>query len=303
MNMLDRVLRRTQKAYRRSQLLLRGAPQLVGPLFIVGTVRSSTTLLANCLGNHPSVCHVGFELSEEWSTHANVSIACPDTQDLACPPLTEADASEIRGRKLEKRFSELMITKSGKNGRFLNKNPHLWNKLLFVRAIFPDASLIVISRDIRSTVASTKRLWIKVEQMFGRKHYLPALPDQCWVCTPPAPHEAMDPARLFPGGDVAVLAEYWLRTYELIEQHMAAFASTVVVQHCDLVADPQKVLNQIHGAVGLAPATYPLPAKIDTERNNRWRELLTPEEQRSLDDFIAGNLQRIERLTCADTRV
>jgi hypothetical protein len=303
MNMLNRVLRRTQRAYRRSQLLFRGAPQLVHPLFIVGTVRSGTTLLANCLGKHPSVCHVGFELSEEWSKHADVSIACPDTLDLACPPLTEVDASEIRGRRLEKRFSELMITKGGENARFLNKNPHLWNKLPFVRAIFPDASLIIISRDIRSTVASTKMLWIKVEQMFGRKHYLPTQPDHCWVCTPPAAHEAMNPARLFPGGDVSALAEYWLRTYEMIEQHMAAFVSTSIVRHCDLVADPYKVLSETHDAVGLPPATYPLPSKIDMERNNRWRELLTLPEQKSLDDFIARNAQRIQRLKCADTRL
>jgi len=141
---IERVGNRVSRDFRKLRLQLWEAPPLQRPIFIVGTVRSGTTLLADCLGEHPSVRHLGFELSPEWSDFANIEIACPDTQDPYCPSLTEIDVTDERRLGARRGFAELMARKGGeKHTRFLNKNPHLWNKLPFLRELFPmPASLL-----------------------------------------------------------------------------------------------------------------------------------------------------------------
>jgi len=42
----------------------------------------------------------------------------------------------------------------------------------------------------------------------------------------------------FSGGDVAVLAEYWLRTYERIEKDVAGISSVAYVKHREFVDSP-----------------------------------------------------------------
>jgi hypothetical protein len=299
MTMLGRIEHRLDREFRTLRARLGRIPPVRRPIFIAGTVRSGTTILADCLGLHPQVQHIGFELSEHWS-RLGVEIACPDTEDAHCPPLAAGDATPERAERLQEGLARLMLVKGrGAGRRLLNKNPHFWNKLEFIRAVFPDAHLVVISRDLRSSVASTKRLWVKVEEGWGRKHYLPPQPDACWDCIPPRSPEELDPARLFPGGDVAYLAEYWLRTYEGIQKSLEGFRSFSIVRHRDFGTDARAVLTQVQAEAGLSSASYALPP-IDSTRNDRWRDLLTGDEQQSLQAFIREHQDRIIRLRCAD---
>jgi hypothetical protein len=273
-----------------------GAPALRRPIFLVGTVRSGTTYFARCVADHPQVINAGFELSREWHDLAGIEIATPGLPCANCPP---AGPEAVAGRMDEVRdgFARLHLAKGGWSGtRLFNKSPHLWNKLQLVRALFPDAILLVTSRDLRSTVASTKRLWEKMEKDWQVRHYLPEDPEACWSCVP----NHSDAARLFPGGDVAVLAEYWLRVYERIEAEARAFGTVVSVRHEAFVADPMGVLREVERAAGLRAAAYPRLADLQTDRNRRWPQILTPEEQRSLDRFLEVHGERISRLRLAE---
>lgn len=267
------------------------APPLRQPLFMVGTVRSGTTYFGRCVADHPQVINAGFELSKEWHELAGIEIATPGLPCAHCPP---AGPEAVAGREEQVRagFARLHMVKGGWSGtRLFNKSPHLWNKLPLVRALFPDAVLLVTSRDLHSTVASTKRLWEKMEKDWGMKHYLPEEPAACWSVQGP------DPARLFPGGDAAVLAEYWLRVYETIEREAGAFQAVLPVRHQAFVDDPRGLLREVERVAGLRPASYPRLAEMQSDRNTRWPQILTAEEQRSVDRFVEAHADRFARLT------
>lgn len=273
------------------------APPLEKPIFLVGTIRSGTTYFARCVADHPQVINAGFELSREWHELAGLEIATPGLPCAHCPP---AGPEAVAGReeKVREGFARLHLVKGGWSGtRLFNKSPHLWNKLPLVRALFPDAVLLVTSRDLRSTVASAKRLLEKLERDWGMKHYLPEEPDACWSVKGP------DPARLFPGGDAAVLAEYWLRVYEAIEREAGAFGTVLPVRHQMFVDDPLGVLRQAERATGLRAASYPRLSELQHDRNRRWPQILTPEEQRSVDRFLEAHGDRIARLRLAETEL
>lgn len=278
-------------------------PPLQRPIFLVGTVRSGTTFFAYCLEDHPQVVNAGFELSREWHEIAGVEIATPGLPCAHCP----AAGPETVDRPLEEireGFARLHAAKGGwSSTRLFNKSPHLWNKLPLVRALFPDAVLLVTSRDLHSTVASTKRLWEKMETDWGMKHHLPEAPDACWDAVPPLspnPDAGLDPARLFPGGDAAVLAEYWLRVYETIEREAAAFRDVAPVRHADFTADPLGTLREVERTAGLRSAAYPALAEVQHDRNRRWRQILTPAEQEAVAHFADEHRERIARLRLAE---
>jgi hypothetical protein len=294
---LEKARRRLFRS-RAFQSLGLSAPPLRQPIFLVGTVRSGTTYFARCLADHPQVINAGFELSKEWHELTGVEIATPGLPCAHCPP---AGPEAVAGREERVRdgFARLHATKGGWSGtRLFNKSPHLWNKLPLVRALFPDAVLLVTSRDLRSTVASTKRLWEKMEKDWGVRHYLPEDPAACWS-TPPIP--GPDPARLFPGGDAAVLAEYWLRVYETIDREAGAFRTVLPVRHQAFVDDPHGLLREVERAAGLRSAAYPRLAEMQSDRNRRWPRILTVEEQRSVDRFLEEHGGRIARLRLAET--
>ena len=282
-------------------LLPRRHAALRRPIFVVGTVRSGTTLLAKSLGAHPKVCFVGFELTRQWCGLGEIDIATTGNGKPHCPPLSDRDALPERCSRLRRGMAEIFALEGGRDGvRFLNKNPHLWNKLEFVSEVFPDASLLVASRDLRSTVASTKRLWDYASRSRGTRYHLPEDPRYCWTISPPATLDGADASRTFPGGSVAVLAEYWLRVYETIERAARRFETVVPVMHARFVADPRRTLSAICDAVGLPGQRFTLPTGIDRERNQQWRDILTAAERRELDAFIDRQADRIRRLAYAD---
>ena len=271
------------------------------PAFLVGTMRSGSTLLAECLGAHPLIAYVGFELSEEWSRHGGAPIG-GDTEDPHCPALGAEQAQDGVRDALHRCFAQRLAAEGGDKPFFLNKNPHLSNKLGYLRALFPDASLIVTGRDLRSTVASTKKLFeTTVQQAGGQGHFLPEDPAFCWSCYPPLPPGSTDPARSFPGGDVAVISEYWLRTYEAIDAELDSFERWAVVRHGDFVAAPKAAIGEVLGRLEIPERDFELPVAIDRGRNGRWSQLLSAAEQASLERFIAAHRGRILALRSADT--
>jgi hypothetical protein len=268
------------------------------PIFLTGTVRAGTTLLARILGRHPRLRYLGFELSEEWS-RAGVPIASVETADACCPAVGADRATPELRRAIAAKMA--VAAADGDGRRAINKNPHLFNKLPLVHALFPDAALVVVSRDLRSTAASTRRLWESVAAEFGKHHALPVDGDACWSCLPAAATVDLDPRRVFPGGDVAVIGEYWLRVYETIEAEWRRFPRRVAVRHSDLVADPAATLGRVADALGLGADPWDPGEPLDASRNDRWRRTLAAQERERLDAFVAREGDRIAALTVADT--
>lgn len=226
-------------------------PTIVRPIFIVGAFRTGTTLLAECLNQHPGVAYCLFEMSPQWRDLAGIELGHGVNRSAHCPPLNERDAPPELCERVREGFAEILAWQGGREGRrLLNKAPHFSNKLPFLREVFPDASLVVAARDIRSTVASVKELWESNYRKLGVRFHLPEDPDYCWSVSPPASARDWSSERTFPGGKLSVLADYWLRTYEIIDRTVEAFDEVVLMKHGDFVRDPEQSLRRMFGALG-----------------------------------------------------
>ncbi|NQT93618.1 MAG: sulfotransferase, partial [Lentisphaerae bacterium] len=64
-------------------------PEIVRPIFVVGASRSGTTLLAECLHQHPEVVYCLFEMSPQWRELAKIDLGHGVNRSAECPPLHE----------------------------------------------------------------------------------------------------------------------------------------------------------------------------------------------------------------------
>jgi len=281
--------------------------EIVRPVFITGTVRSGSTFLSQCLNSHPGLDWVyeastGTELCAEWANLGGVHIGAPVAGYSDCPAMSSEQATPEVCQRIREGFAAVWGRQGGNTSkRFLHKNPHFCNKLPFLRGVFPDTRLIITSRDVRSCVLSVQMLWMKVQKVNGVSHFLPEDETACWGCSPPVPRESIDPARLFPGGSIRVLGEYWLRMHECLEAGLEGFDHAMMVRHRDLIANPQEQLRRVFVALDLDPDERMDLPEVDPTRNQRWPHLLARREREELESFIEINRSRIERLTWADT--
>jgi len=276
------------------------SPLIDQPIIVTGTARSNTTFLSECLGQHPQIHTYPNELVLDWERFAQAPMGCPFGEEEACPPRRSREISieVLEGIRQRLSFRNAIVA-NGIKGHFLNHNPHLVNKLPLVYQAFPQATLIITSRDIRSNVASLKVFWEQVYREFGVLHYLPPNSEACWSCFRPSQAVGLDKKRLFPGGDVAVLAEYWLRMNRLMEKDVGSFQKFIPVKHRDLLEDPQGFLQTLTKRLGLHPFEYNLNT-VDFNRNHRWQKILNQEDRRSLEQFLKMHLELIQNLHWAD---
>ncbi len=263
-------------------------PELEQPIFVTGTARSNTTLIGRVLAQNPSVTDVPGELIREWSTSGGTSIASPRSGYMNCPRLLdccEADADAIR-RGLCRAWLA-----AGGRGRLVNHNPHLAFRLPVVTTLFPDAAIVVTSRGLIGTVASLKRLWQEHYNRFGVCHVLPAS-DDCWSCLPASQVPAAAGERVFPGGDVRVLAEYWLRTYLVIADHPAQ-ERFCHLRFSDFVGDPLLSLRNLESALALPATNYEL--ELDQTRAASVNGL-TSAEIGDLNDWVIARQDEISAI-------
>ena len=100
---------------------------------------------------------------------------------------------------------------------------------------------------------------------------------------------------------MSILAEYWLHTYEMIEKTIEGFTLSILVKHRDFISHPYEVLAKTYETVKVPSIRTSLPVMLDLSRNDRWAEILTPQEQTKLEAFIESHRSRIEQLKYADT--
>jgi 2-polyprenyl-3-methyl-5-hydroxy-6-metoxy-1,4-benzoquinol methylase len=265
------------------------------PVFIVGCMRSGTTLLAKLLGRSAEIVYCGFELREIWSKTGKVPMASQKTRDERCPALGEGDATEQLASLLGNAFRERLISLQAgkaKDAVFLTKNPHLCNKLPFVKVLFPDARFIWISRGLHDVVASLKGLFSRQDRGHDVWYYWPektAPGTRCWNCFfGDSPPPGIERSRCFPGGDVKYLAEYWLES----NLGIADFGDTMrpdemlTLSAEELVSDTKATMARCLAFFGAALEPSLLENQdMDPGRNGRWRDILSPAEIRSLSDF------------------
>lgn len=115
------------------------------PIFVLGAPRSGTTWLGKVLAQHPDIAHWG-EINNVW-IWGNTNR--PD--DV----LTENELNPRIQKYIIKKFANY-LKKYGKS-RICDKTPRNSLRISFIHAVFPDAKIIMMLRDGRSVISSTKK--------------------------------------------------------------------------------------------------------------------------------------------------
>src|SRR5690554_2697337 len=131
------------------------------PVFLIGMMRSGTTLLMNTLSEHPQLLKAGFELNNMWTEigGAPCSGQCELrlASDLQAQYQNNVTAYFDRYIQKSKSFIRHLSRWSQKRhygyGRIfydwdnlflMNKSPHLSNKISYINAMYPNAKFVVI---------------------------------------------------------------------------------------------------------------------------------------------------------------
>jgi Flp pilus assembly protein TadD len=125
----------------------RGHPT-AAPVFVIGMLRSGTTLVEQILASHPRVLARGeLEFFDEVARIMPARVGMPDTPYPECARgLAGDDLAALARRYLSEVFAE-----PGDAERFTDKNPLNFDHLGIIAAAFPNASIVHVSRDPMDT--------------------------------------------------------------------------------------------------------------------------------------------------------
>lgn len=119
------------------------------PIILVGTHRSGTTWLGEVLSQHPRLAY-WVEPRHVWTWGNSYT---PD--DV----LTEAHATDKVRARIRKTFADF-VKAEGKD-RLAEKTPSNCLRLRFIRAVYPEARILLVIRDGRSVLRSTDEILAK----------------------------------------------------------------------------------------------------------------------------------------------
>lgn len=286
------------------------------PVFIIGCIRSGTTILHRMMVEHLPECvpldNHDFEGTRFWSAHG-LPIGCPLT-GARCAGMTASDLDVDRQERIRQALRR-------RPGQIVNKNPHLSNKIGLLQSIVPEARFVHIVRSVLSVVSSTKLHFERVSAGRNKRgvsfvHYWPDEPLPCWwaVRDPDAgvaPRSARerlrllrdrwfrlpradhvnrdvfsrrfpDATRYYPGEGFDRLAESWITINANILRQVDALGlheQHIVVTYESLVADPRSVLEQLAHFCGISDGPgRDVPQTLDTSRQHAWRKALSTEQ-------------------------
>jgi len=281
--------------WRKKKPMLIDEEMLDQPIFVIGCGRSGTSLLFSLLKVHPGLAatigHPDGEDHTGWIAHGGAVMSGlyghPGKNDhgsvvggVCCPHMTASDVTDDIRHSMRNYYAQDII--AGRTDlRVINKNPHLSNKLDYVRAIFPKAKFIHIIREPIAMVAS----WLAIMKLLPELVlYWPETPMPCfWVLQKEIHFKNSTPFknddRFYPGAGWFRFADYFSEVNANIDKQKAATEDDILLVHYEhLIQDPLSTLNRIAKFCNLTPfETVSLP--VDKERHKAHRELLTSEKR------------------------
>lgn len=296
----------------------------MSPIFILGCMRSGTTilhrLLLDAIPFAVDIDTLDFEGRVFWQKQG-IMMGSPKTGTFCdCHqgyPLTPTIREAIH-----QHFAHL-------NGQIITKNPHLNNKIGLIQTLFPNAKIIHLIRQNLAVIASTKQ---RFEAAFSGhnylkvpvKHYWPSVNLPCWWCVPETveyppnfqawagvpPHEDYpsffkkypELDRYFPGAGFKRIAESWLRLNANIIRQISTLNlqdNYLAVHYEKLVFDPHAVLAQIAEFCQFEVVKWDCipPSRLSTASLEKWRETLTTYEQQLCAQVVRDFSQEAELIS------
>ncbi|MBL1144634.1 MAG: sulfotransferase [Bacteroidetes bacterium] len=233
------------------------------PIFLLGIMRSGTTLLMNILSEHPQLLKVGFELNKVWTEIGGAP--CSET----CEARTDEDFNSVYTNNMTSYFTKYIEeSKSIKrhlarysakrhhgsggvfydwdNIRLMNKSPHLSNKVKYIHAMYPNAKFVVIMRSLEGQVSSMKMHFLKLNKSSNWSFYLPNNKTSCWTNIKGKVSADYDPERLFPS-NFNLLSEAWLRLNTKILKDLEGIPQDqkYLLSYEELMANQERKLKDV----------------------------------------------------------
>lgn len=272
------------------------------PIIIIGSHRSGTTWLGDVLSVHPDIAY--------WSEPRHVwtmgNAYRPD--DL----LTAADATPRLRARIRERLNRY-VKRSGRP-RLCEKTPSNCLRVGFVRAVLPEARIILLIRDGRAVVASTRRILdgaMPVSRVASRAFQTPL---REWPAYAPAAvrlvrrritQESTDYWGPRPPGwqtwlqeddrDV-VLARQWAATISRACDDLEGQAGVLRCRYEELMADPRGEMARIVDFLELARGETVIEEAEQTAEPGRadaWRAEFDEATLARLEPLMAPTLHRL----------
>jgi hypothetical protein len=235
-------------------------------VFLAGLHRSGTTLLARLLAAHPQVSGFsGTGVPADEGQHLQTVYPAAKRQGgpgrFAFAPdshLTEESplVSEENARRLWEEWSPHWdLTRPV----LVEKSPPNLLKTLFLQALFPGSSFVVVLRHPIPVALATAKF------RHTRRYH--------------------------------VLLEHWLQAHELFEADRPRLAHVHVIRYEELTREPEAVLRGIYEFLGLEPVppAEPVEAGGDERYFEQWRRLKRRPLMRAYLDLAALRYERATR--------
>jgi len=256
------------------------------PIILVGMQRSGTTWMGRLLGEHPDVAYWP-EPRQVWTFGHWFR---PDDR------LTAVDAKPWVRRHIRRRFAEFTAGRA----RFCEKTPSNCLRMPFVRAVFPEARILLIVRDGRSVIRSTDQIrtggvvpWDRVKARLreGRLWDLPSYltripslidpllrrPHRYWGVRPPGWRAWVKHDPPF-----TMMAKQWAATirYAVDDGRAMDPERFLEIRYEDLTRNPTVVMQQVVDFWQLAGGNDLIKKVVrdaDPSRQDKWRDELDAE--------------------------
>lgn len=281
-----------------------------GPLFIIGTGRCGSTVFHDLLAHHPHVVWLTAlsnrhpdrpEINRRLMTWADFPGAGPILRRRWQPveaygfwdhyyrgfstPFRDLTADDALPASIARLRAAAQASVTSRRPHFLSKITG-WPRIGFLNAVYPDARFIHVIRDGRATASSL----LKVNFWWGWRG-----PGN-WRWGPLTPERA-ERWKAYGHSFVALAALQWEILMEAYEQaREAAPAGRILeVRYEDLCADPLRIVRAAADFAGLefserfqrSVRSFRL-----TDRNDKWKQDLSPAQQAVLTGCIRDCLTR-----------
>jgi hypothetical protein len=257
------------------------------PICLVGVQRSGTTWMARMMRQRPEIAFWG-EPRQVWSFGHWFR---PDDR------LDASDASPLIARYIRHRFFDY-ARQQGKP-RFCEKTPSNTLRLSFVRAVFPEARILLIIRDGRSVVRSTNQMresgftWERARMRWRESSPVDLLsfanrvpwvvakirgkPLRYWGVRPPGWRDWVEQDPLF-----VAMAKAWAAAIRCAVEEGRAMDKErfLAIRYEDLTERPRETMQNVVDFLQLADAGDMIQSAVDVadpRRQDKWRSELAPE--------------------------
>jgi Sulfotransferase family/Aspartyl/Asparaginyl beta-hydroxylase len=229
-------------------------PEFERPLFIVSAPRAGSTLLFDLVARFGDVFTLGGESHE---IIRGIPELHPAARGYASDRLTQAEARPELAAALREGFSQRLVDRAGRSYldlpagerphrvRLVEKTPANALRIPFLRAIFPGALFVHLSRDPRQNISSLVEGWRA--RRFLAYRGMPGWPYRDWSFLLPPGWPLLADCSL-----VEIAAHQWQIANATIEEDLRAApaGSSCKLDYDDLVRSPRDALHRIAKLAG-----------------------------------------------------